>query len=89
LKVGIVGGGLLGITLGYLISKKGIQVDIWEASSSLGGLAGSLTLDDGTVVDRYYHALLPSDSHLRQLCTELDLNDQLRFHETNSCAFPL
>jgi protoporphyrinogen oxidase len=82
LKVGIVGGGLLGITLGYLISKKGIQVDIWEASSSLGGLAGSLTLDDGTVVDRYYHALLPSDSHLRQLCTELDLNDQLRFHET-------
>jgi len=82
MKVGILGGGIMGVCLGYFLSKKGIQVEIYEASPILGGLAGPITLDDGTRVDRFYHAILSSDIHLRQLCTELGIADQLRFHET-------
>lgn len=82
MSVGIIGGGLLGVSLGYFMSQQGISVEVFEASSTLGGLAGPTTLPDGTVVDRFYHALLPSDSHLRQLCTELNIEDQLRFQET-------
>lgn len=82
MKVGILGGGIMGISLGYFLSKKGIEVEIFEASPMLGGLAGPLTLDDGTKVDRFYHAILSSDGHLRQLCTELGIADQLRFRET-------
>src|SRR5690606_16302831 len=48
----------------------------------LGGLAGPLTLGDGTDVDRFYHAILSSDRHLRELCTELGIADQFRFNET-------
>jgi protoporphyrinogen oxidase len=33
-------------------------------------------------VDRFYHAILSSDSHLRALCDELGIADQLRFRET-------
>jgi protoporphyrinogen oxidase len=82
MKVGILGGGIMGVCLGYYLSKKGIQVEIFEASSMLGGLAGPMTLDDGTKVDRFYHAILSSDSNLRQLCTELGIADQFRFRET-------
>jgi protoporphyrinogen oxidase len=82
MKVGILGGGIMGVCLGYFLSKKGIQVEIFEASPMLGGLAGPITLDDGTKVDRFYHAILSSDSHLRQLCAELGIADQLRFRET-------
>ncbi len=57
-------------------------MEIFEASPMLGGLAGPMTLDDGTKVDRFYHAILSSDSHLRQLCDELGIADQLRFNET-------
>lgn len=82
MSVAIIGGGIMGISLGYLLSKQGIKVEIFEASPMLGGLAGPLILDDGTPVDRFYHAILSSDSYLHQLCTELSLTDQLRFHET-------
>jgi protoporphyrinogen oxidase len=87
MRVGIIGGGLMGICLGYFLSQKGVEVEIYEASPILGGLAGPLTLEDGTTVDRFYHAILSSDDHLRQLCEELGIADQLRFHETRMGFF--
>ena len=87
MKVGILGGGIMGVSIGYFLSKKGIQVEIFEASPMLGGLAGLLTLDDGTKVDRFYHAILSSDSHMRELCEELGIDDQLRFNETKMGFF--
>lgn len=82
MSIGIIGGGIMGISLGYFLSRQGMQVEIFEASPVLGGLAGPLILPDGTAVDRFYHAILSSDAHLHQLATELDIADQLRFRET-------
>lgn len=82
MTVGIIGGGIMGISLGYFLSRQGVEVEIFEASPTLGGLAGPIVLEDGTAVDRFYHAILSSDSHLRQLCSELGIADQLRFGET-------
>lgn len=80
--VGIVGGGIMGISLGYYLSQMGVRVEIFEASPILGGLAGPLILEDGTAVDRFYHAILSSDQHLRNLGAELGIEDQFRFRET-------
>ncbi len=82
MKVCIVGAGIMGLNLGYFLAQQGATVEIFEASDSLGGLAGPLTLKDGTAVDRFYHTILSSDSHLRQLCRELGLADQLKFNQT-------
>ncbi len=82
LNIGIIGGGIMGISLGYFLTQQGAKVEIFEASPTLGGLAGPLILEDGTAVDRFYHAILSSDAHLRQLCQELGIFDRMRFHET-------
>ena len=82
MRVGIVGGGIMGISLGYFLTRQGMDVEIYEASPVLGGLAGPLILEDGTAVDRFYHAILSSDSSLSSLCQELGISDQLRFNET-------
>jgi protoporphyrinogen oxidase len=82
LKIGIIGGGLMGISLGYFLAQQGATVEILEASHTLGGMASPLLLEDGTTVDRFYHVILTSDSYLRQLCGELGLADRLRFRET-------
>ncbi len=82
MTIGIVGGGLLGVTVGALLARQGQKVEIFEAAPELGGLAGTLTLDDGTAVDRYYHTILFSDSELRQWCADLGLLDHLQFQET-------
>lgn len=86
-SVGIIGGGIMGISLGYFLSRQGVQVTIYEASPTLGGLAGSIILPDGTVVDRFYHAILSSDRHLIDLCQELGIADRLRFQETKTGFF--
>jgi protoporphyrinogen oxidase len=86
-SVAIIGGGILGISIGYFLSQQGLQVEIFEASPVLGGLAGPLYLEDGTAVDRFYHAILSGDSHLRQLCTELGIADRFRFCETKMGFF--
>ncbi|MDX1377544.1 MAG: NAD(P)/FAD-dependent oxidoreductase [Anaerolineales bacterium] len=86
-KVGIIGGGIMGISLGYFLAKQGVSVTIYEASPVLGGLAGPIILEDGTQVDRFYHAILSSDSHLRELCEELGIADQFRFKETKTSFY--
>lgn len=87
MKVAIVGGGIMGISLGYFLSKNGVEVEIFEASLFMGGLAGPITLEDGTTIDRFYHAILSSDSHLRELGAELGIGDQFRFKETRMGFF--
>jgi protoporphyrinogen oxidase len=84
MNVGIVGGGIMGITLGYLLSRRGVNVEIFEASPVLGGLAGPISLPDGAAVDRFYHAILSSDAYLMELCNELGIADQLRFNVTRT-----
>ncbi len=77
----------MGICLGYFLSQKGAEVEIFEASPTIGGLAGPIILEDGTRVDRFYHTILSSDSHLLEVCNELAIADQLRFRETRMGFF--
>lgn len=84
MKAAIIGGGITGLSIGYLLSKQGVNVEIFEASPSLGGLAGSTTLEDGTMVDRFYHVILSNDQSMKQLCEELGISGKLRFNETRT-----
>ena len=84
MRIGIVGGGIMGISLAYFLTRQGHEIEIFEASPTLGGLAGPLVLEDGTEVDRFYHTILSSDHYLRSLCRELGIEDQMRFQTTKT-----
>lgn len=77
--IDIVGGGILGLALGYDLLKRGVGVRIWERSQDLGGLMGRTRITElGDVeVDRYYHAILSSDRTLIGLLDELGLRGAL------------
>lgn len=83
----IIGGGIMGVSLAYYLARAGVPVELFEASPGLGGLAGPLTLPDGVVVDRFYHAILSSDRQLAELAAELGLAGQLRFAETRTAFY--
>lgn len=82
--VDIVGAGILGLALGYDLTKRGFKVRIWERSTELGGLMGRTHVPElGNVeLDRYYHAILNSDRTLMSLFGELNLLDNLRMVAT-------
>jgi protoporphyrinogen oxidase len=80
---GIVGGGLLGLTLALRLAQRGHRVTVLEAADHLGGLADACQLGDVTW-DRHYHVTLLSDSHLRGLLKELDLDDDMRWVTTRT-----
>jgi protoporphyrinogen oxidase len=80
-SVGIVGGGILGMTAALRLAEAGVGVSLYERSSDLGGLVGSFDFD-GRRVDRFYHVILPSDDRVRGLAEELGLGDRFRFRPT-------
>jgi len=79
MHIGIIGGGLMGVTLAYYLTRAGEQVTLLEQSADLGGLNGEIEFPDGLTVARYQHVILPTDSHVLDLCAELGLSDELLF----------
>jgi len=82
-RIGIVGGGLLGMSLASRFQKLGHQVTLLEAAPHFGGLASSWKLG-GITWDRFYHVILGSDSHTQELLKELGLESEFRSVETKT-----
>ncbi|NJR48851.1 MAG: NAD(P)/FAD-dependent oxidoreductase [Leptolyngbyaceae cyanobacterium CSU_1_3] len=80
---GIVGGGILGMTLALRLAQQGKQVTLFEGADRLGGLASAWQLGD-VVWDRHYHVTLLSDRYLRALLTELGLEADMQWVETKT-----
>jgi protoporphyrinogen oxidase len=80
---GIVGGGLLGLTLALRLAQRGYRVTLLEAADHVGGLADAWRLGDVTW-DRHYHVTLQSDTHLRGILKELGLDKELRWAQTRT-----
>ena len=83
LRWGIVGGGMLGLTLAHRLAGRGQQVAVLEAAPEVGGLASAWQLGDVTW-DRHYHVTLLSDLRLRALLAELGLESNMRWVETKT-----
>jgi protoporphyrinogen oxidase len=84
--IGIVGGGILGMTLALRLAQQGFKVTILEASDKLGGLAAPCKIGPYTW-DRFYHVILMSDSNTLDLLEELDLTDQINWRTAKTGFF--
>ena len=80
---GIVGGGMLGMTLALRLAQRGHLVTLFEGAGQLGGLASAWKLGD-VVWDRHYHVTLLSDTCLRALLSELDLEREIQWVQTKT-----
>jgi len=80
---GIIGGGMLGMTLALRLSQKGFKVTIYESAEKVGGLTSSWKMD-GVIWDRFYHVILMSDLNTRKILKEIGLENDLRWVETKT-----
>ena len=79
----ICGGGMLGLTLASRLARTGHRVTVFEAAPAVGGLAGAWQIGDA-VWDKFYHVILMSDVHTRQLLRELGIEDELEWRQTRT-----
>ena len=85
-SIGIVGGGVLGMTLAHRLSAQGHAVTLIEGAAAPGGLAAPQELG-GYTWDRFYHVILLSDLNLRAVLDELGIGDRLRWGTTKTGFF--
>ena len=81
--VGVVGGGMLGLTLALRLRERGHRVTLLEGAPALGGLAASMELG-GHACDRFYHVVLAADTALQALLAEIGAADRLRWRTTRT-----
>ena len=83
---GIIGGGIMGMTLALRLAQRGDRVTVLESAPKLGGLTGAVEMD-GVVWDRFYHVILMSDINTRNIIREIGLENELRWVETKTGFF--
>ena len=82
----VVGGGMLGLTMAHRMAKEGHDVTLIEAAPKLGGLTSVWELG-GVTWDKYYHVILMTDTNLRSMLEEIELDDVLKWTETKTGFF--
>jgi protoporphyrinogen oxidase len=80
---GIIGGGMLGMTLALRLAQRGEKVTIFESADKPGGLTSSWSMN-GVIWDKYYHVILMSDLNTRKILKEIGLENDLNWVETKT-----
>jgi protoporphyrinogen oxidase len=70
MKIAIIGGGPAGITAAYLLSKRNMEVDLFEAGPQIGGLSKSIELWNQKV-DLGPHRFFSTDQRVNDLWKEV------------------
>ena len=83
MRIGIIGGGLMGLALAERLASTGHQVHVYERAPQPGGLA--TWHDFGPFVwDRFYHVILPSDTALVEFIRRIGLAERLNWSPTRT-----
>ncbi|MFM7203510.1 MAG: NAD(P)/FAD-dependent oxidoreductase [Myxococcota bacterium] len=84
-RIGIIGGGVAGLSCAYFLQQQGLEPVVYETAPVLGGLASSLELAPGVSIERFYHFICQPDVDLLRLSEALGL--QVRWRETRMALF--
>ena len=87
MRYGVLGGGVLGLTVGLRLAEAGNEVTVFERAAVPGGLASSFEVAPGLWLERFYHHLFASDHHAIRLINELGLGERLEWHRPVTTVF--
>ncbi len=72
MRIGIIGGGMVGLTAAYDLARRGQEVVLWEAEPRPGGLAAGFSDERWEwPLDEFYHHIFQSDQAVLRLGGEV------------------
>ena len=88
---GIVGGGMMGMTIAHRLARQGHSVTIFESAPALGGLVSSwkMRVRSGADIndiewDKFYHVILLSDFRTRNILKDIGVEEDIEWVETKT-----
>lgn len=81
-KIVVVGGGYTGLIAALRLAEQGNKVTILERGKSLGGLASDFKVE-GASLERAYHHLFKTDTHIINMANELGVGEKLKWHDSS------
>ncbi len=91
---GVVGGGIAGLAAAYRLQQHGHDVQVFEASDQIGGLA-AVYETAGDPIEKFYHHLSATEETIVDLIEELGLEDDLKWpigknaYYTDGTVYPM
>ena len=82
-RFGIIGSGILGMTLAFRVVQKGFKVTLLDSEETAVNLSNPQKMD-GIVWDKFYDEVLMSDLHTRRIIREIGLEKDLKWVETKT-----
>ncbi len=76
----------MGLALAKRLASQGHSVSVFETDKQIGGLATHHDFG-GFFWDRFYHVILPTDSHLLNFLDDIGLRDHVGWHATQTGFF--
>jgi len=86
MRIGIIGGGLTGLTCAYHIAEKGYNVVLIEKEKEIGGLINSFLIG-GNFLEKFYHYIKEDDREILDLIESLSLKSELVWKNSNKGLF--
>jgi protoporphyrinogen oxidase len=84
--IGVVGGGVAGLAAAYRLQRAGHDVQVFEASDDVGGLA-AVYETAGDPVEKFYHHLSKSEETIVELIGDLGLDDALEWRYMSNAYY--
>lgn len=88
MKIGIIGGGITGLVVGYQLGEKGNRVFVFEKDDSLGGLAKTFKKEKWqSPLEIFFHHFFTSDDQVQKLVRDLDLEKELVYRKVKTSIY--
>jgi len=84
--IGVVGGGVAGLAAAYRLQQTGHDVQVFEASDDVGGLA-RVYETAGDSIETFYHHLSKSEETIVELIEDLDLGAALEWRYMSNAYY--
>src|SRR4051794_12174661 len=86
-RIGVIGAGVAGLTAAYRLTGQGHECDVYERWPGLGGMAATIDVGDGVLLERYYHHMFTSDVLIAGLWKELGMPDEVQWLDSSMACF--